>query len=255
MPAIKTENLISAQAFGALLSLFLFFLIGGCGGGTMGTQTGEQRVAVVGTYLDARAKPVPGVEVTILIAGEPVAMTVTDSQGDFLIPNAVGINVSFVVRFESKERVTAVAVTASPNTTVIAVNLQENSDPAKDPIVVVEQAVATPTAIATVDIGATPTPTLGSSPTASPTPSPAPTSVASPTTTPIATPTTGVCTSGCDAEGTPTPTPASDAVECPDSSAIMSDGANCCAKENAGKSCCAPAYEEAGLCTCSNGSC
>ena len=253
MAASTRIDLRPLHVVGAIVSLLLFLVIGGCGGGTMGTQTGEQRVAVVGTARGASGQTLSNVQVDVLDdEGVSIGQARTKSDGTYAVEVIVGENSDIVITFTTPSGDTASAAVSVANVATVTANFTVGGS--TPPSVVITTTAPTPGPTATQGGG-------GGMPTSTPVPppgatnTPIPTSVASPTTTPIATPTTGVCTSGCDAEGTPTPTPASDAVDCGSDAELMSDGISCCAKVNAGKSCCAPGYAAAGLCTCSEGSC
>lgn len=180
MPAIKTENLISAQAFGALLSLFLFFLIGGCGGGTMGTQTGEQRVAVVGTVVDARGGALADVTVEILDdSGQKIGSATTGSGGTYAI-EVLTAGLAIIVQFTTPGGSTAAAAVAVSSSTSVMVN-----------------AVVGPNVITPI----VPTPV----PTANPTPTTSQGGGGVPTTTPVPTP--GATNTPTPIAATPSPTP------------------------------------------------
>jgi hypothetical protein len=220
----------------------------------MGTQTGEQRVAVVGRAVDADGAAVSGVEVEIEgEGGVVIATTVTDDNGNYSV-EVVREEVLqlLTVSFTTQNGRTAAASVSTVGVTSVTVNLTLTPDGV--PVVVVPP--PPPTTIPT------PRPTASDSdgvleptPTNTPVPPPAEeTSTPTPGSPPPATP-IPPCTVNCDAIGAPTPPADEDAVDCgPD--AALTSGGQCCSKSDAyEKICCAPEYADAGLCTCVDGNC
>ncbi len=177
----------------------------------MGTQTGEQRVTVMGAAVSASGVRLEGIGVTVLDdAGMPIGTTETNSAGEYevQVTRASGL----IVKFTTPTGETASAAVNVANQTSVTVNLVV--PPSGQPIVVVP--VPTPTPSPTVGSPlSTPTPAPGQ-PTATPvpppvgqTPTPVPTSTPPPVpTAPIYTPPPddgSVCEidSGVDAEGEP----------------------------------------------------
>lgn len=233
----QTTYHVPLHALGALLSLLMFLIIGGCGGGTMGTQTGGQRVAVVGTAVDARGAPLANVQVKILNdSGEVIGEESTDGEGRYATEVETDSG-SVNVVFTAPGGQTAAASVSVVGATVITVNFRVTGGGGGVVI------VPTPTPA--------PTPSGGGGST--PTPAPPPVATNTPTAIPTAPP---PCTTNCDAEATPTPPSDSDAVNCGADAELMSDGSSCCKKSDAvQKICCAPGYAAAGICVCEDGNC
>lgn len=177
----------------------------------MGTQTGEQRVTVMGAAVSASGVQLEGISVTVLDDnGNALGAGVTDSTGRYAVQVA-GQN-ALTVQFITPTGQTASAAVNVANQTSVTVNIVVPAN--GQPIVV----VPTPTPTPSPTVGSplsTPTPAPGQ-PTATPvpppvgqTPTPVPTSTPAPVpTAPISTPPAddgGVCDtdSQVDAEGEP----------------------------------------------------
>ncbi|MBX7143273.1 MAG: hypothetical protein K1X79_02370 [Oligoflexia bacterium] len=182
----------------------------GCGGGTMGTQTGERLFD--GTVLDDNGQPQPGIEVSIKDpqTGEPVATVVTGDDGSFSASAEIESD-SVVLEFTNPTSgVTGEAsldLTGENQVSVTAVIKQKSGEAIYDVVLNVSFPTPSPTVAPTSTAGgggpqatATPTPVSTAIPSTSPTSAPTVVTTASPT------PTQAVCTSDCDATD-PTPTP------------------------------------------------
>lgn len=103
------------------LSLLLLLIFEGCGGGTVGTGTGERSVrSIEGRILLVSGAPLPDAEVTILETGESGT---TDSSGTFMIETeSVDAQISLEIQTETIS--SRVQVETDPSDPVTQVNLE-----------------------------------------------------------------------------------------------------------------------------------
>jgi len=200
------------HAVGAIVSLLMFLIIGGCGGGTMGTQTGEQRVAVVGTAVGANGQSLAGVLVEIEDGdGNPIGQVTTDKDGGYAVEVSVASAADIVIAFTTGNGTTASAAVSVANVAIVTANFTVNNSGAPSVTIITTAPTPPPTQAGG---GNTPTNTPVPPPGATNTPTPvAPT----PTPQPLATKTPVV---------TPSPTPVEEPLICPKSEAVVDA---CCA--------------------------
>jgi hypothetical protein len=178
----------------------------------MGTQTGEQRVTVMGAAVSASGVRLERIAVTVLDdEGALIGTAETDSKGEYAVEVATAGGLT--VEFTTPTGQTASAAVDVASKTSVTVNLVVPLN--GKPIIVVPVPTPTPSPTAGTPLLSTPTPSPGQ-PTATPvpppvgqTPTPVPTSTPAPVpTAPIYTPPPddgSVCEidSGVDAEGEP----------------------------------------------------
>lgn len=183
----------------------------GCGGGTMGTQTGERTFD--GTVLDDAGQPIVGLQVSLRDpnSGEEVATVITDGDGKFSavadVDDSVLLEFSNTSTGATGQALLDVAGETDISLTAVVTGGANNTITV---VVVTDTPTPTPTAMPSATntpkgSGATATPTAVSEPTEEPATA-TPTIPGVPTIGATGTPTAPACTSDCDAED-PTPTP------------------------------------------------
>jgi hypothetical protein len=203
----------------------------------MGTQTGEQRVTVMGAAVSASGVRLEGIGVTVLDdEGMPIGTTETNSAGEYQV-QVTGTG-GLTVQFTTPTGQTASAAVDVANKTSVTVNLVVPQN--GQPIVVVPVPTPTPSPTAGTSFS-TPTPPP-SQPTGTPVPPPSgqtPTPV--PTSTPPPVPTAPIYTP-----------PPDDGGVCEIDSQVDSDGEPpvvCCTDQQvAEEGCCNDYFRAKGLC-------
>ena len=208
--AVTKHLLPGALALCVILAAFL----GGCGGGTRGTESGDQPVRYSGLVSSPNVAPLVGALVEI----DDVASGETDQNGAFDIVARIpaGSTPTITISLAGVTAATTLSAVA-PSTTAVELVLVFDSR-AKELVVVTETptSVATPTPAASKPpptASPTSTPTPVRTPNATPEPTATPTPSSSPTVTPSPTPNASAApspiASNSPGGGNPPPPPAS----------------------------------------------
>jgi hypothetical protein len=206
----------------------------------MGTQTGEQRVAVVGRAVDADGLAVSGVEVVIEDPeGALIATARTDVEGNYSVEVArEEAPESLIVSFTTRDGEKAAASVSTAGVNSVTVNLQLTSG---GPQVVVPTPTPTPTS--------QPNP-----PTATPTSAPPPGATSTPNSGQVTSTPTPIATASPTAASPPPPistVPSDDGAVCALDSQVDSDQMSevCCTEQQVYEAgCCNDYWRDKGLC-------
>lgn len=112
-------NALSALLFTALL----LSPLGGCGGGSAGTGTGDSSLRIQGVVKDNAGMPVNAATVTVIETGD---FDITDAQGEFQIATeAVGETLTLEVSKENRSALTTITAPGENGTLTIEVKFDD----------------------------------------------------------------------------------------------------------------------------------
>lgn len=104
----------------ATLLLVVCFIIGGCGGGSAGTGTGDSTLRIQGTVRDPSGVPVDAATVTVIETGDS---DLTNPQGEFVI-STTRVEGDITLEFSKDNRAATTTVTAPGENGTLSIDVK-----------------------------------------------------------------------------------------------------------------------------------